>query len=122
MGKTAVFVIATLQQLEPVDGEVSVLVLCHTVRRLGSSLCATARERRAALRRDRPKSLPTICPPLQQSDAPQRELAYQIRNEYTRFGKVRHRRAAQSLNGQYLPDVRTAQVVNDSPQLAEGAV
>jgi len=54
MGKTAVFVIATLQQLEPVDGEVSVLVLCHT-----------------------------------------RELAYQIRNEYTRFGK-------------YLPDVRTA--------------
>ncbi|GMR33489.1 hypothetical protein PMAYCL1PPCAC_03684, partial [Pristionchus mayeri] len=30
MGKTAVFVIATLQQLEPVDGEVSVLVMCHT--------------------------------------------------------------------------------------------
>ena len=29
-GKTAVFVLATLQQLEPVDGEVSVLVLCHT--------------------------------------------------------------------------------------------
>jgi len=30
MGKTAVFVLATLQQLEPVDGEVHVLVLCHT--------------------------------------------------------------------------------------------
>ena len=30
MGKTAVFVLASLQQLEPVDGEVSVLVLCHT--------------------------------------------------------------------------------------------
>ncbi|KAG5461456.1 MAG: P-loop containing nucleoside triphosphate hydrolase protein, partial [Olpidium bornovanus] len=30
MGKTAVFVLATLQQLEPVDGEVSVIVLCHT--------------------------------------------------------------------------------------------
>ena len=29
-GKTAVFVLATLQQLEPVDGEVSVIVLCHT--------------------------------------------------------------------------------------------
>merc|ERR1712076_12316 len=30
MGKSAVFVLATLQQLEPVDGQVSVLVLCHT--------------------------------------------------------------------------------------------
>jgi len=30
MGKTAVFVLATLQQLEPVDGQVSVLVICHT--------------------------------------------------------------------------------------------
>merc|ERR1719183_1463539 len=30
MGKTAVFVISTLQQLEPVDGEVHVLVMCHT--------------------------------------------------------------------------------------------
>ncbi|XP_077986861.1 spliceosome RNA helicase DDX39B [Glandiceps talaboti] len=30
MGKTAVFVLATLQQIEPVDGQVSVLVLCHT--------------------------------------------------------------------------------------------
>jgi len=30
MGKTAVFVLATLQQLEAVDGEVSVVVLCHT--------------------------------------------------------------------------------------------
>lgn len=54
MGKTAVFVLATLQQLEPVDGEVSVLVLCHT-----------------------------------------RELAFQIRNEYSRFSK-------------YMPSVRTA--------------
>jgi len=30
MGKTAVFVLATLQQLEPVDGQVSCLVMCHT--------------------------------------------------------------------------------------------
>ncbi|PWN96924.1 putative ATP-dependent RNA helicase [Tilletiopsis washingtonensis] len=30
MGKTAVFVLATLQQIEPVDGEVGVIVLCHT--------------------------------------------------------------------------------------------
>lgn len=30
MGKTAVFVLTTLQQIEPVAGEVSVLVLCHT--------------------------------------------------------------------------------------------
>ena len=53
-GKTAVFVLATLQQLEPVNGEVSVLVLCHT-----------------------------------------RELAFQIKNEYTRFAK-------------YMPDVRVS--------------
>jgi ATP-dependent RNA helicase UAP56/SUB2 len=30
MGKTAVFVLATLNQLEPVDGEVGAIVLCHT--------------------------------------------------------------------------------------------
>uniref|UniRef100_A0A8C2KIF8 RNA helicase n=1 Tax=Cyprinus carpio TaxID=7962 RepID=A0A8C2KIF8_CYPCA len=30
MGKTAVFVLATLQQIEPVEGQVSVLVMCHT--------------------------------------------------------------------------------------------
>jgi len=30
MGKTAVFVLATLHQLEAVEGEVSVLVMCHT--------------------------------------------------------------------------------------------
>ena len=30
MGKTAVFVLATLQQLEPTDGNVSVIVMCHT--------------------------------------------------------------------------------------------
>jgi len=30
MGKTAVFVLATLQQLDPQPGQVSVLVLCHT--------------------------------------------------------------------------------------------
>ncbi|KAF2753359.1 putative ATP dependent RNA helicase [Pseudovirgaria hyperparasitica] len=30
LGKTAVFVLATLQQLEPVAGETSVLVMCHT--------------------------------------------------------------------------------------------
>merc|ERR1711916_369127 len=29
MGKTAVFVIASLQQLEPVDGECHVVVVCH---------------------------------------------------------------------------------------------
>ncbi|KAI0344081.1 P-loop containing nucleoside triphosphate hydrolase protein [Trametopsis cervina] len=51
-GKTAVFVLSTLQQLEPVDGEVSVIVMCHT-----------------------------------------RELAFQIKNEYSRFAK-------------YMPEVR----------------
>jgi len=30
MGKTAVFVLASLQQVEPIPGEVSVVVLCHT--------------------------------------------------------------------------------------------
>mmetsp|Transcript_1440 Transcript_1440/g.1503 ORF Transcript_1440/g.1503 Transcript_1440/m.1503 type:complete len:344 (+) Transcript_1440:436-1467(+) len=30
MGKTAVFVLATLHQLAPVDGEVHVIVMCHT--------------------------------------------------------------------------------------------
>lgn len=30
MGKTAVFVLSTLQQIEPVDGEVHILVMCHT--------------------------------------------------------------------------------------------
>lgn len=30
MGKTAIFVLATLQQIEPVTGETSVLVMCHT--------------------------------------------------------------------------------------------
>uniref|UniRef100_H0Y0R1 RNA helicase n=1 Tax=Otolemur garnettii TaxID=30611 RepID=H0Y0R1_OTOGA len=29
MGKTAVFVLATLQQIEPVNGQVTVLVMCH---------------------------------------------------------------------------------------------
>lgn len=46
MGKTAVFVLATLHQIDPIPGDVGVIVLCHT-----------------------------------------RELAYQIRNEYTRFSK-----------------------------------
>lgn len=30
MGKTAVFVLATLQQLEPTENVVYVLVMCHT--------------------------------------------------------------------------------------------
>jgi ATP-dependent RNA helicase UAP56/SUB2 len=60
-GKTAVFVLATLQQLEPVNGEVSVIVLCHT-----------------------------------------RELAYQIKNEYVRFGK-------------YMPDVRVHTFFGGTP-------
>eukprot|EP00698_Gefionella_okellyi_P009815 TRINITY_DN2517_c0_g1_i1.p1 TRINITY_DN2517_c0_g1~~TRINITY_DN2517_c0_g1_i1.p1 ORF type:complete len:432 (+),score=103.26 TRINITY_DN2517_c0_g1_i1:30-1298(+) len=38
MGKTAVFVLATLQQLEVVPGQVSVLVLCHT-RELAYQIC-----------------------------------------------------------------------------------
>ncbi|KIN92906.1 hypothetical protein M404DRAFT_36611 [Pisolithus tinctorius Marx 270] len=29
-GKTAVFMLAMLQQLEPVDREVSIIILCHT--------------------------------------------------------------------------------------------
>jgi ATP-dependent RNA helicase UAP56/SUB2 len=38
MGKTAVFVLATLQQLEPVQGQVSCLVLCH-IRELAYQIC-----------------------------------------------------------------------------------
>ncbi|KAK7001912.1 P-loop containing nucleoside triphosphate hydrolase protein [Favolaschia claudopus] len=60
-GKTAVFVLATLQQLKPVNGEVSVLVLCRT-----------------------------------------RELAFQIKNEYTRFAK-------------YMPDVRVSTFYGGTP-------
>lgn len=30
MGKTAVFVLTVLQQLEPEEGKVSAIVLCHT--------------------------------------------------------------------------------------------
>ncbi|KAK9322535.1 P-loop containing nucleoside triphosphate hydrolase protein [Lipomyces orientalis] len=61
LGKTAVFVLSTLQQLDPVAGEVSVVVMCHT-----------------------------------------RELAYQIKNEYSRFSK-------------YMPDVRTAVFFGGTP-------
>jgi ATP-dependent RNA helicase UAP56/SUB2 len=38
MGKTAVFVLATLQQLDPVPGQVSCLVLCH-IRELAYQIC-----------------------------------------------------------------------------------
>jgi len=38
MGKTAVFVLATLQQLTPVEGQVDTLVLCHT-RELAYQIC-----------------------------------------------------------------------------------
>ncbi len=61
LGKTAVFVLTTLQQIEPVAGETSVLVMCHT-----------------------------------------RELAYQIKNEYTRFSK-------------YMPEVKTAVFYGGTP-------
>ncbi|KAK2985435.1 hypothetical protein RJ640_021139 [Escallonia rubra] len=40
MGKTAVFVLSTLQQIEPVAGQVAALVLCHT-RELAYQACAT---------------------------------------------------------------------------------
>lgn len=30
MGKTAVFVLSVLQQLEPVDGQVAAVIVCHT--------------------------------------------------------------------------------------------
>jgi ATP-dependent RNA helicase UAP56/SUB2 len=60
-GKTAIFVLVTLQQLEPVDGEVSVIVLCHA-----------------------------------------RELAFQIKKEYTRFAK-------------YMPEVRVAAFYGGTP-------
>ncbi|KAJ3575904.1 hypothetical protein NP233_g779 [Leucocoprinus birnbaumii] len=67
-GKTAVFVLATLQQLEPVNGEVSVIVLCHT-----------------------------------------RELAFQIKNEYTRFAK-------------YMPDVRVSTFYGGTPVTKDAEV
>ncbi|KAF3169580.1 Suppressor of the cold-sensitive snRNP bioproteinsis mutant brr1-1, variant 2 [Orbilia oligospora] len=61
LGKTAVFVLTTLQQLDPVAGETAVLVMCHT-----------------------------------------RELAYQIRNEYTRFSK-------------YMPEVKCSVFYGGTP-------
>lgn len=38
MGKTAVFVLSVLQQIEPVDGEVGAIVICHT-RELAYQIC-----------------------------------------------------------------------------------
>ncbi|RZC81551.1 hypothetical protein C5167_044120 [Papaver somniferum] len=38
MGKTAVFVLSTLQQIEPVAGQVAALILCHT-RELAYQIC-----------------------------------------------------------------------------------
>ncbi|KAI3895453.1 hypothetical protein MKW92_043931 [Papaver armeniacum] len=38
MGKTAVFVLSTLQQIEPVAGQVAALILCHT-RELAYEIC-----------------------------------------------------------------------------------
>ncbi|KAL6144304.1 hypothetical protein ACLB2K_054999 [Fragaria x ananassa] len=38
MGKTAVFVMSTLQQIEPVAGQVAALILCHT-RELAYQIC-----------------------------------------------------------------------------------
>ncbi|KAL2896708.1 DEAD-box ATP-dependent RNA helicase 56 [Bienertia sinuspersici] len=38
MGKTAVFVLSTLQQIDPVTGQVAALVLCHT-RELAYQIC-----------------------------------------------------------------------------------
>ncbi|KAJ4911890.1 DEAD-box ATP-dependent RNA helicase 56 [Raphanus sativus] len=38
MGKTAVFVLSTLQQIEPTPGQVSALILCHT-RELAYQIC-----------------------------------------------------------------------------------
>jgi len=38
MGKTAVFVLSTLQQVDPVPGQVAALVLCHT-RELAYQVC-----------------------------------------------------------------------------------
>ncbi|CAL5409479.1 unnamed protein product [Camellia sinensis] len=38
MGKTAVFVLSTLQQIEPVAGQVAALVMCHT-RELAYQIC-----------------------------------------------------------------------------------
>lgn len=57
-----------MQQIEPVDGEVAVIVLCHT-----------------------------------------RELAYQIKNEYSRFSK-------------YLPDVRTSVFYGGTPIAKDMAI
>jgi ATP-dependent RNA helicase UAP56/SUB2 len=38
MGKTAVFVLSVLQQLEPVDGQVAAVIVCHT-RELAYQIC-----------------------------------------------------------------------------------
>ena len=69
MGKTAVFVIATLQQLEPVDGQVSVLVMCHA-----RYVCVLSKELDNYVF-DKVFSFGF------------RELAFQIYKEYERFSK-----------------------------------
>ncbi|KAG0351614.1 Suppressor of the cold-sensitive snRNP biogenesis mutant brr1-1 [Podila minutissima] len=67
-GKTAVFVISTLQQLYPIDGQVSAIVLCNT-----------------------------------------RELAFQIKGEFTRFCK-------------YMPEIRSEVFYGGQPIAADQAV
>ena len=58
MGKTAVFVLSVLQQLEPVENEVAALIICHTrelayqVRR-GASAASTASVPARSRRHDR---------------------------------------------------------------------
>ncbi|KAF9314567.1 Suppressor of the cold-sensitive snRNP biogenesis mutant brr1-1, partial [Podila minutissima] len=67
-GKTAVFVLSILQQLYPIDGQVSAIVLCNT-----------------------------------------RELAYQIKGEFTRFCK-------------YIPEIRSEVFYGGQPIAAHRAI
>ena len=58
MGKTAVFVLSVLQQLEPVDKEVAALIICHT--------------RELAYQVRRPLQSPTECGSYKSHARPQR--------------------------------------------------
>ncbi|ORX76517.1 ATP-dependent RNA helicase uap56 [Anaeromyces robustus] len=78
MGKTAVFVLATLHQLEPSD-EISVIVLCHT-----------------------------------------RELAYQIKNEYTRFSRFMPGVKTTVLYGGIPIKDNINEIKNEKPQIIVG--
>lgn len=70
MGKTAVFVLSILQQIDPKEGEVSAIVLCHT-RELAYQVCFVY--------------VTTHNLPLSSTWNPDQYSSLQITHEFTRF-------------------------------------